>query len=505
MGQIHLLDEYLVTPYTIQIFSVSPTESIEKLYVPRFALGKSQNMILLDKIKKETIKRLKSLQNTPCIMKLRELSIELDHMIQNVVEDLNIKIDLVLLRSIRYQILGFSKILPLLLDKHIEEIYLDNLRTPIYVDHAQWGRCQTNIYLATEDVQRLITRARIEGNAPLNRANPSLKTDLVTQDFTTRISIDIAPLVINGIHLDIRKLSKHPRTLQDLIQNQTLPSIVAAYLVFLLLHRCNIAVIGEPGSGKTTLMNALDILTPHHWRKITIEDIAESIDQSNLGFHQVRLKVDPIEKECKTSTKSLEIVKLLHRSPDWVYLGEIQTEEQTKALFHALSTGLRGIFSYHATSPEHLVIRSTAHYKIPPISLHALDIIVQMKKAWKKNKLQRYVYRISEIGELPETQLTAGLRSASIEINDIFRFQPRTSQLERVADLFTTPTLERIKTGLYIKKSSFYNKLKTISGTLSVSYQTENIKQDLNRRIKEVNYNLPQLLLEIIHNEGGRS
>ncbi len=500
MGQIHLVDEYTVSPFTIQIFSVSPTESIEKLYVPRFVLGKSQNLIFLDKIKKETIKRLKGLQNVPHIMKLEELSAELDHLIKKVVEDLNIKIDLVLLRSIRYQILGFSKILPLLLDNHIEEIYLDNLRTPIYIDHAKWGRCQTNIYLATEDVERLITRVRIEGNAPLNRANPSLKTDLVTQDFTTRISIDIAPLIIDGIHLDIRKLSKHPRTLRDLIQNQTLPPIVAAYLIFLLLHRCNFAVIGEPGSGKTTLMNALDILTPRHWRKITIEDIVESIDQSNLGFHQVRFKVDPIEKARKTSTKSMEIIKLLHRSPDWVYFGEIQTEEQTKALFHALSTGLRGIFSYHATSPEHLVIRSTSHYNVPPNSLHALDIIIQVNKTWKENKLQRQVYRISEIETNSDTELDTALQINPIEIHDVFRFNPRTSQLELVTDLFTTPTLERIKKDFFIGKASFNDKINNISSTLSLSYQLESEKQDPDSKTtKKVNFDLPQQLLDILH------
>ena len=474
MDPIHIVDEYPVAPYIIRIFSVPPTESLEKLYVPSFVHEKSQILVLLDKIKKEAVRRLKTLQKGPLIMKLEDLSEELDHLIEKIVEDLKIEKNPALERTIRYQILGFSKILPLLLDNHIEEIYLDNLQTPIYVDHAHWGRCRTNIYLSKEDVQRLITRARIEGNAPLNRTNPSLKTDMVTQDFTTRISIDIAPLVVDGIHLDIRKLSKNPRTLQDLIQNQTLPPIVAAYLVFLLLHRCNIAVIGEPGSGKTTLINALDMLTPRHWRKITIEDVVESIDQSKLGFHQVRFKVDPIEKERKTSTKSLEIVKLLHRSPDWVYFGEIQTEEQTKALFHAMTTGLRGIFTYHATSPEHFVIRSTAHYEVPSISLRALDIIVQMKKTWNRNKMQRQVYRISEIRESPEAQLAGDLQTTSIEIRDTFRFQPKTSQLEPVADLFTTPTLERIKNELFVEDKSFYEKLKTLSRTLSASYQSEN-------------------------------
>jgi len=455
MNQIYLVDEYPVAPYIIRIFGVTPRESLEKLYVSRFAQDRNQNLVILDKIKEETIRRLKTRQNTPKIMKLGELSTELDLLFEKIVVELKIETDPALLRVIRYQILGFSKILPLLLDKHIEEIYLDNLRTPIYVDHAHWGRCRTTIYLSKEDVQRLITRARIEGNAPLNRANPSLKTDLVSQDFTARVSIDIAPLVIDGIHLDIRKLSKRPRCLQDLVQNKTISPLAAAYLVFLLLHRCNMAIIGEPGSGKTTLMNALDMLTPHHWRKITIEDVVESIDQSELGFHQVRFKVDPLEKARKTSTKSLEIVKLLHRSPDWVYFGEIQTKEQTDALFHALTTGLRGIFSYHATTPEHLVIRSTAHYKVPPISLHALDIIVQMKKIWNKNKLQRQIYRISEIGDIPKTKLGTDLQTTPVEVRDTFRFDPQTSQLEPMVDLFTTPTLERIKKEVLPKKRHF--------------------------------------------------
>ncbi|MFX0211632.1 MAG: ATPase, T2SS/T4P/T4SS family [Candidatus Hodarchaeota archaeon] len=498
MDSIFIIDEYPVPPYVIRIIDISQTESLEKFYLPSLAQNKDINLVVINKLKQETIRRLKAQQKIPQILKLRELVIELDHLIEKTVEELAITLDSRILRVIRYQILGFSKILPFLLDEYIEEIYLDNLRTPIYVDHAHWGRCRTNIYLSKEDIHRLITRARIEGNAPLNRANPSLKTDLVSQDFIARVSIDIAPLAIDGIHLDIRKLSKRPRTLQSLIQNQTLPPLAAAYLIFLLLHRCNIAIIGEPGSGKTTLMNALDMLTPHHWRKITIEDVVESIDQSELGFHQVRLKVDPIEKERKTSTKSLEIVKLLHRSPDWVYFGEIQTQEQTTALFHALTTGLKGIFSYHATTPKHLVIRSIAHYQVPPISLQAIDIIVQMKKTWNSNKLRRQVYKISEIGDLSTSNLD--LHASQIEVRDIFRYNPQISQLEQVANLFATPALKGIKKEVFIEEESFNNKLKIISSVLSPPYQNYSETQKFHNK-----KNITHHLSEIVHTSGGNT
>ncbi len=469
-GSAYLVDEYSVEPYTIQIFGLDSKNLLEKLYLPSITNNWNQLIVMMDKIKNETIKHVKTLFNAPRIMKLKEISSNLDIIITKIMEKSKSSPDPYLVRVIRYQILGFSKLLPFLLDNYIEEIYIDNLRTPIYVDHANWGRCRTKVYLSNDDIQHLITRARIEGNAPLNRANPSLKTDLVSQDFIARVSIDISPLAIDGIHIDIRKLSKQPRSMQYLVSNHTLPLLAASYLIFLLTNRCNMAIIGEPGSGKTTLMNALDLQTPRHWRKISIEDVIESVDQTDFGFHQVRFKVDPLEKERKTSTKSLEIVKLLHRSPDWVYFGEIQTEEQTNALYHALTTGLRGFFSYHATTPEHLIIRSIAHNKIPPISLQTLDTIIQLNKTWNNNKLQRRIYRISEIGN---TATNSDLYNSPINIEDTFRYQPKTSQLELVADLYRTPTLERIKEEIFIEESTFYEKLQQISYNLSTSCFSE--------------------------------
>ena len=495
MNRGNLVDEYNVEPFAIQIFDGHSIMSFEKEYVSSYGQDKSSNVILFEKIKNETINRLKTTQIIPKILKLEELSVIIDTIIEKIVTDYRIEKNTAIQRVIRYQLLGFTKILPLLLDHQIEEIYLDNPHTAIYVDHAHWGRCRTPIYLSKNELSQLITRARIEGNAPLNRTNPSLKTDLVTQDFTARISIDMAPIVVDGLHVDIRKLSTNPKTLESLIQNQTLNSMAAAYLVFLLYHRCNIAVIGEPGAGKTTLMNALDLLTPYHWRKITIEDVIESVDQSKLGFHQVRFKVDPLEKDRKTSTKSQEIVKLLHRSPDWVYFGEIQTEEQTQAIFHALTTGLKGIFSFHATSPEHLVIRAAAHYKIPAISLHALDVIIHVQKTWIQNKMKRQISRITEIGELPKDRLSIGNPNTTVDLIDTFKFHPGHGKLESLKDLFYTPTLERIKKEVYLDEGAFSNKLKTLSTMISsVSTLTPPHKHIPNEPAM-----LSKQILEIIH------
>ena len=84
------------------------------------------------------------------------------------------------------------------------------------------------------------------------------------------------------------------------------------------------ALLGPNGSGKTTLANALNSLAPKHWRKIFLEDSIESLPDVPEGYHQVRLQVPPFGGGNSTLSKSQEIIKLLHRSPDYLFLGEIQ-------------------------------------------------------------------------------------------------------------------------------------------------------------------------------------
>lgn len=276
-----------------------------------------------------------------------------------------------------FRSLRMLNLAPLLADQQIEEIYLDDAKSPIYVDHRRWGRCVTSLFLGAEEVEAFSTRCGLESNKRLDEANPSLKTEIITKIFHVRASIDVAPLSVGGTAISIRKLRKRFFTLPELIANGTITSQAAAYLIYSLRRRRNIGVVGEPGSGKTTLASSLLATIPKNWRTIYIEDVIETEDLRPFGVHQLKFRVDPVESLTKTSRmKSREIVKLLHRTPTYVFLGEIQTSEHSQALFHSMSAGIKVMFTVHADSVHQLIKRWVIQHGINPASISSLDILI---------------------------------------------------------------------------------------------------------------------------------
>ncbi len=354
-----------------------------------------------------------------------------------------------------YRSMRLLKIMPFLLDEDVDEIFLDNPDGFLYIDHRRWGRCRTNIHLSGREVSALKTRLRAESGLRLDAINPSLKTELFANDFQARFSIDIPPLSVDGAHLDIRKLRRKYFTLPELIFNGTLTSEAAAYLYFCLTRKRNITVIGEPGSGKTTLINTIDLLTPPEWRKITVEDVVESIPQTKFGNHQIRLKVKPFESlDREGLTKSVEIIKLLHRAPDWIYLGEIQTAEHSLAMFHALAAGLKGLQTCHAASPEQAIVRWATHHKVPVICFFDLDLIVQTKKLRISGKDVRRVIKICEVA-LPNKPVCLDI--STINLQDIFSWDPADSTLKLACDLTEAPVFQKIIKIEHIDSAKFYD------------------------------------------------
>ncbi|MEM3586162.1 MAG: ATPase, T2SS/T4P/T4SS family [Candidatus Jordarchaeaceae archaeon] len=362
-----------------------------------------------------------------------------------------------------YESIGIGFIAPFLLDPNVEEFYLDKENTNIYLDHRKWGRCRTSILLTEQELERIITRVRAESNMQLDESRPSIKTEIITDSFHIRISIDIPPLAAEGVQLDCRKLRKRPFTIPELISNGTLNAQAAAYLLFCLLRRMNITVVGESGAGKTTLINALDILTPQDWRKIYVEDVVESISQIEYEKHQSRFKVEPFEgEETKRRSKSKEITRLLHRSPDWVFLGEIQTAQDSQAMFHALSSGITGLQTCHSASVEDMILRWVVHHKVSPACLRDLSIIVQINRIRSFSKRERRVVRICEI-DFTKKEMFRDVQSVLSQgvIIDVFTWKPQVGELVASSELFNTPTLEKIKTLEYLDEKSFLEELET--------------------------------------------
>jgi type IV secretory pathway ATPase VirB11/archaellum biosynthesis ATPase len=302
---------------------------------------------------------------------------------------------------ISFELVHLNPLIATLLDDEIEEVFMDSSKSPIYLDHRKFGRCQTSILLTPTELESLKTRVRIEAEQRLDETHPYLKTEIITSYFHVRLSMEISSLAVDEFTMRIRKLHKKIFTLIDLIANNTLSIEASAYLLFNWIHGRNILVIGKPYSGKTTLINSLDILGKPSWRKIYVEDVIESIDQSPFGTRQSRYRIESIEENSdQYSTKAYQVKECLHRTPDSVFIGELIHADAVNAFFYLLKVGLRRcLATAHGESPELMVKRFIYDDNVPATLIGHLDIVVQLEKIPKQSQFIRRVTRITEIKE----------------------------------------------------------------------------------------------------------
>lgn len=298
---------------------------------------------------------------------------------------------------VAFEAIGMSRILGLAKDRYITEFYVDSDCTPLYLDHSEVGRCDTSILLTERERMAIETHMDTFRGYSLDYTTPSLKNDIEVAGARLRVSLDLEPISVNRFALDVRRLNLSSLSLPQLTEMGVVSGEAAAFLVAWLSLGGNVTIVGETGTGKTTLLNALDEQLNPKFRRVYIEDAVETRDMLGRGYHQMKIKVDPFERsEHNTRTKGAEIVKALHRSPDIMILSEIQSEEHSRAFFHSLSAGVRGLQTFHASSAEQAMRRWMSVHEIPKQSLLDLGVLVQMCRP-DRMKPKRIVFRICQV------------------------------------------------------------------------------------------------------------
>lgn len=322
-----------------------------------------------------------------------------------------------------FRVLNLEKIGSLLIDDQIDEIYLDSCKKNIYLDHSRYGRCITDISLTQNEVEAFIQRVALENDFSLNRANPTMKSDFFSSLFHTRVTVDIPPLIIDDIHIDIRKFHYKKLKLSDLINLQSITSIQAIFLSLLIRNQISMSIIGPPNSGKTTLQNAIIDYIPSYLRLLSVEDVLESTESRKGNRVRFRLGYDP--KESMLFSKSLEVQKILHRSPDFINLGELSTKGHFNAYLNVLSVGIPSIQTIHGRNPKSLFSRLKDIYNIPLELLKASfpHIFLELDVRWigkMKNRSVIGLYELTDKGEvvpLYDSEIKSFFSKPCIETN----------------------------------------------------------------------------------------
>lgn len=274
-----------------------------------------------------------------------------------------------------HQDLG-EEILTALADKAVHEIML-NPDGQLWVEHAEKGQYAIGELSTAQGYAILHAVAGIH-NGVVSPSTPQLEAELPHYGGMRgeRFSGQVPPIV-GGPCFTIRKKSERLFTLVDYVDKEHLSATQADRLIACVQARQNILVCGGPGSGKTTLTNALiaeAVKENPHQRFLLLEDTPE-------------LQCAGANKIAMLTSLNVNMTQLLRMAmrmrPDRILMGEVRGGEALDML-KAWNTGCPGgICTVHANGAVEAVQRivdltlETGMTQAPiSLILHTLNVIV---------------------------------------------------------------------------------------------------------------------------------
>jgi len=320
-----------------------------------------------------------------------------------------------LFEQIAAEILGFGPLQPLLEDETITEIMVNGPKN-VYIERKGKLHRVPVTFESNDHVMRIIDRIVAPLGRRIDESSPYVDARL--QD-GSRVNAVIPPISLVGPTLTIRKFSKNPITVEQLIQFGSISNEAVQFLKACVEARLNILISGGTGSGKTTLLNVMSGFIPDDERILTIENAAELQLRQE---HVVTLESRPpnIEGRGEITIRDL-VINALRMRPERIIVGECRGGE-TLDMLQAMNTGHDGsMTTAHANTPRDALSRIEtmclmAGMELPIRAIReqassAIDLICQQERMRDGTRKVTYVTEVS------------GMEGDVITMTDIFVFE----------------------------------------------------------------------------------
>jgi pilus assembly protein CpaF len=321
-----------------------------------------------------------------------------------------------IVREIADDVLGYGPLEPLLRDDTVTEVMVNGYDRIFVERHGKIERTTVS-FVDEAHLLRIIDKIVSQVGRRVDESSPMVDARLPDG---SRVNAIIPPLSLKGPTLTIRKFSRDPYGMNDLIAFGSVSAKAAQFLAACVRGKLNVLISGGTGTGKTTTLNALSAFVPGDERIVTIEDAAELQLQQE---HVITLESRPPNIEGQGEVRIRELVRnALRMRPDRIIVGEVRGAE-TLDMLQAMNTGHEGsLTTIHANSPRDALSRLETLVLTGGIDLPLRAIREQIASAFDVLiQIQRLVDGSRRI-----THVTEVLRMESdvITLQDIFVAKP---------------------------------------------------------------------------------
>ncbi|MFZ8830406.1 MAG: ATPase, T2SS/T4P/T4SS family [Candidatus Aenigmatarchaeota archaeon] len=306
---------------------------------------------------------------------------------------------------VRYTV-GFGVLEILLADDKIQDIYVNAPpgKLPVFINHADYGECETNLIVTPEEAEAWATRFRLYSGRPLDEANPVLDTEITLPVGRARVAAVTRTLSSAGLGFAFRRHRENPWTFPLFLKARYFNPLFAGLMSFIIDGGRAVLVAGGRGSGKTSLLSSMILELMRRYRLIILEDTPELPIEiyRKLGYNILHLKSRSVITHVETELAPEEALRTALRLGDSALIvGEVRSKEST-VLFEAMRIGALANLvagTIHGESAYGVYDRVVHDLGLVPTSFKALDIIVIANVIKSPDGLRRF-RRVVEVVEV---------------------------------------------------------------------------------------------------------